>query len=184
MRSYIFIRKIGNSEPSMVMVFYLAWVSVICSAIPIAALPSEHRYVPSALEWAMLCGAGLMGTNERASLIVVINYLQLTFTVLLGVVLLHETPSWTAVGGCLLIYASTGGLLWANRAQPPPGPQAASATAEVPPDSSAHPLPLADVAEYDSESTLLAPEVRVASSELELVAAPANNGRERTSSEL
>lgn len=112
--AYVAVRKLRDTEHPMVIVFYFALVSVICS-MPLAA---PGALLPTPTEWILLLAIGATtqlgqvsitrGLHlERAGRATAVGYLQIVFAATWGALVFGERPDAATVLGALLIVAST-----------------------------------------------------------------------------
>lgn len=132
--AYVTVRKLGETDHTMVIVFYFSLIATI-GAIPIAA----PRVVwPTPLEWLVLVGVGVatqLGQvfmtiglrRERAGRATAASYLAVAFAAIWGLLFYREVPSGWLVAGALIIVASTVALSLVGPAATPCPPGRASA---------------------------------------------------------
>lgn len=112
--AYVLVRKLGETEAPLVIVFYFALISVVASMPMVAAAP----VMPTPVEWLVLLGVGLTTQAgqvyltrglqvERAGRATSVGYLQILFAVVWGLTLFGELPGRGMVLGASLIVAST-----------------------------------------------------------------------------
>lgn len=112
--AYNTIRRMGKTEHPMVIVFYFPVV-----LLPIIILPTIYYWHPPSLsEFFLLIAVGCFTHGgqvfmtkayqmERASNIVVINYLGPVYAVVLGILLFKEVPTLTSLTGiCIIVLAA------------------------------------------------------------------------------
>lgn len=115
--AYVTVRKLGQTEDPIVVVFYFAVFATIAS-IPVMA-PSAVWPTPG--EWAALLGVGVStqlgqvaltrGLQlERAGRAMAVGYLQIVFAALWGILFFAEIPRAIGVVGALVIMLSTLGV--------------------------------------------------------------------------
>lgn len=115
--AYVTVRKLGQTEDPIVVVFYFAVFATIAS-IPVMA-PSAVW--PTSGEWAALLGVGVStqlgqvaltrGLQlERAGRAMAVGYLQIVFAALWGILFFAEIPRPIGVVGALVIMLSTLGV--------------------------------------------------------------------------
>ena len=109
--AYVTIRKMGQTEHPLVIVFYFTLVTVP------AAIPGTLAGAvwPTPLEWVALLGVGLTAQAgqiyltrglqlEPAGRATAVGYLQIVFAALWGVVFFTEVPDlWTVAGGLVIL---------------------------------------------------------------------------------
>jgi len=125
--AYTTVRKLGSTEPTMVIVFWFALVSTLGS-LPV---PSATSVVPSPVEWLVLLGIGVSTYGgqvlftrglalEPAGRATAIAYVQIVFAALWSTIFFGEAPDlWTAAGA-LLVVASTFALSTTPKPKPAP----------------------------------------------------------------
>ena len=110
------IRKLRETEHSLVVVFYLPLAATL-GGLPTAA-GTELQW-PTLWEWVMLVG-GVAGCaqaaqvlltkglhNEKAGRAMVVSYLQIVFAAAWGLLVFGETMDSLSVAGALLITVGT-----------------------------------------------------------------------------
>jgi drug/metabolite transporter (DMT)-like permease len=109
--AYTTVRKLGSTEPTMVIVFWFALVSTLGS-LPV---PSALSVVPAPIEWLILLGIGLSTYGgqvlftrglalEPAGRATAIAYVQIVFAALWSTLFFGERPdAWTAAGALLVV---------------------------------------------------------------------------------
>lgn len=110
--AYVTVRKLGESEDPLVIVFYFALVSTV-GAAPITAF--SHAVWPSAGEWLALLGVGLTAQGaqilmthglrrERAGRAMAVGYLQIVFAATWGALFFAEIPDvWSFAGAAMVV---------------------------------------------------------------------------------
>ncbi len=112
--AWVTVRKLGRTEPVMVIVFYFALVATVGS-IPLVVINSIF---PTALEWVLLLFVGItthfgqlnLTTGlrlERAGRAASMTYLQIVFAALWGLLFFKEVPTIFSIAGAMLIVGST-----------------------------------------------------------------------------
>jgi drug/metabolite transporter (DMT)-like permease len=113
--AYVLVRKLRSTEHPLTIVFYFPLVATLGS-LPLA-LPTAVW--PSPLEWLVLvAGVGLTAQiaqvwmtkglgEELAGRAVAMNYLQIVFGTLWGILFFDETPSAWSFAGMALIFWGT-----------------------------------------------------------------------------
>ncbi len=108
--AYNYVRKLRGRDHPLVVVFYFSCVTLVC----VGPYTLFHWIWPTLTEWALL---GLIGAltyvaqvlmtrayqSERMSIVSNLNYLGLVYALLLGYFVFHESVSWVALSGMLLI---------------------------------------------------------------------------------
>ncbi len=109
--SFIFLRKLGQTERRITLIGVVLVASVLVNGV--LMLPQFH--VPSTLEWAKYIGAGTFAglghvtllaaaRTTPANLIAPANYSQIIWAVFIGLFFFNETPDvWTITGICLVV---------------------------------------------------------------------------------
>lgn len=109
--AYVVVRKLGQREDPLVIVFYFPLVALPASIPTMAA----DAMWPTPMEWLLLLAVGactqvgqLSITRglqlHEAGFAAVYSYTQVLFAVLLGMLFLGEYPGpWTLVGGALIL---------------------------------------------------------------------------------
>jgi drug/metabolite transporter (DMT)-like permease len=112
--AYVCVRKLGESDETLVIVFYFALVSTVGS-LPIAATEAVW---PTPHEWLALLGVGVTAQaaqilmthglkRERAGRAMAVGYLQIVFAGLWGVLFFSEVPGPWSYAGAALVVAGT-----------------------------------------------------------------------------
>lgn len=115
--AYVAVRKLGETEDPLVIVFYFAAVSTI-GAVPFTA---AEAVMPTPLEWLALAGIGVvtqvaqvMMTKglrlEAAGRAMAVGYMQIVFAAAWGMIFFLEFPDAWGIGGALLIVLGTLGI--------------------------------------------------------------------------
>ena len=113
--AYISIRKIGKKEKPLTIAVWFHSTALLLSIIGLA-LPSTNKIMPSVVDWTCMiliapCSffAQLLISRgfqiEKAALGSAVNYLQVFFGAVLGLLLFGEPISLLALFGILLIFA-------------------------------------------------------------------------------
>jgi drug/metabolite transporter (DMT)-like permease len=109
--AYVMTRRLTRTNDPLVIVFYFAFFTVVCS-LPFNLV---HFVPPRGWDWLLVLGVGVatlegqvLMTNalslESAVRVMSVGYLQIVFTALLGLALLAEVPdAWSAVGAAIII---------------------------------------------------------------------------------
>lgn len=130
---YVTVRRLRDSDDPLVVVFYFPLV-----AVPVTLPTALPVWIwPTATEWLVLAGVGLSTqlaqvcmtrglALEPAGRATSMNYMQIVFSMALGVALFAEWPSATTIAGAAVIVGATLALAWsrAGRAPPPSEPTA------------------------------------------------------------
>lgn len=122
--AYTTVRKLRETEHSLVVVFYFPLVS-IPACLPILAPVAVW---PTPLEWLMLLGIGVLTQvaqifltrglhKEPAGRATSVSYLQILFAALWGLMFFGEMPDVLSIVGALLVMS---GILLAARRRPTP----------------------------------------------------------------
>ena len=110
--AYVTVRKLGETESPLVVVFYFPLV-----AVPLISPFAVAQWVwPTPVEWGILLGVGLATQVGQISLTrglhrlpagtaTAIGYLQIVFATLLGWWVFDTLPTPLAIGGAVLIVA-------------------------------------------------------------------------------
>jgi drug/metabolite transporter (DMT)-like permease len=112
--AYVLVRKLSKSgEHPMVIVFYFALVSVVCS------IPTSMTNIiwPAPLDWTILIGVGIttqLGqvsitrglSRLKAARASAIGYLQIVFATIWGAIFFSQVPELATVIGAALIVGS------------------------------------------------------------------------------
>lgn len=112
--AWVTIRKLGQTDSYIVIVFYFALVATVGSVPFVTA----NFVLPSAFEWVILLLIGLAthfgqinltkGLKlEKAGKAASMAYLQIVFATLWGFLFFKEIPTMLSVGGAMLIIGST-----------------------------------------------------------------------------
>lgn len=108
--AYTTIRKLGETEHHLVIVFYFALVSTV-GAAPLAA---GRAVAPTLSEWGLLAGIGVVTLlaqialtqglhRERAGKAVSIGYAQVVFAGIWGLIFFGDRPNGLSLAGAALI---------------------------------------------------------------------------------
>lgn len=109
--AYVTVRKLGETEDPMVIVFWFAWVNLV-AAVPVAAPVLEW---PTPEEWLLLLAVGLSTQTaqvamteglkrERAGKAMAVGYLQIVFAAAWGLLFFGDVPDlWLAAGTALVV---------------------------------------------------------------------------------
>lgn len=112
--AYVSVRKLGQTEPALVIIFWFSLVTMAGST-PGAILTWVS---PTPMEWLILVGIGVAtqiaqvflthGLRlERAGKAIAVGYLQVVFAAGWGFLVFREIPTGWTVVGALVIIAST-----------------------------------------------------------------------------
>ncbi|KAG2494367.1 hypothetical protein HYH03_007424 [Edaphochlamys debaryana] len=131
--AFISIRLVGKSEPSLVLAVYFHTCAAASSVLPLALGVPQHAVLPSGRQWALLLGVAatsfwgqiLIGRGfqllaaGRAS---AINFTQVVYSYVLGLLFLHESLTLLGAAGSGLIAVGAVLVNLKPRKQPPPPP--------------------------------------------------------------
>lgn len=118
--AYVIVRKLSNSEDSSVIIFYFPLIALPLSV----ALMWNDFVVPNLEAFILLVFVGLFTQvgqigltkamqTESAAKATAYSYIQVIFSIILGVVLFQEMPSlWTIIGGSLIILGALINVFW------------------------------------------------------------------------
>lgn len=106
----VFVRKLVATEKTPTIVF---WFSVTATCLSLATIPFGW-VMPTPLELVLLVAAGLLGgvgqilltssyREADASLVAPFDYASMIFSLVIGWFIFSEVPTWTMLGGALLI---------------------------------------------------------------------------------
>ncbi len=112
--AWVTIRKLSQTEPIAVIVFYFAMIATFGS-IPLVMI---NPVWPTAVEWLLLIGIGVAthfgqlnltkGLKlEKAGRAASAAYLQIVFAALWGLLIFDEVPTLLRIAGAVLIVGST-----------------------------------------------------------------------------
>lgn len=112
--AWVTIRKLSQTEPVVVIVFYFAIIATLGS-VPLVMM---NPVWPTAVEWLLLTGIGVTthfgqlnltrGLKlEKAGRAASVTYLQMIFAALWGMLIFNEVPSLLSIAGAILIVGST-----------------------------------------------------------------------------
>ncbi len=112
--AYTTVRKLGESEHHMVVIFYFPLISV-GAVIPFMM---GGMLTPTPVEWLLLLGVGIVTLiaqvfltkglyRERAGRAMSVSYVQVIFAAVWGILFFNESPNSIAVAGALLIFGGT-----------------------------------------------------------------------------
>lgn len=112
--AWVTIRKLSQTEPVVVIVFYFAMITTLGS-VPLVMM---NPVWPTAVEWLLLTGIGITthfgqlnltrGLKlEKAGRAASVTYLQMVFAALWGMLIFNEVPSLLSIAGTILIVGST-----------------------------------------------------------------------------
>ncbi len=107
---YVVITKIGNADHPVVIVNYFMWISVIIGGL----LSIFNWKTPQGVEWLILLSLGLFGYFGQlfmtkayqlgsANKIVPLKYIEVVFTMVLGIAWFGESYPWLSVFGIVLV---------------------------------------------------------------------------------
>ena len=109
--AYVTVRKLGETEDPLVIVFWFAWIN-LAAAVPAAAPVLEW---PTPGGWGLLLAVGLSTQaaqvamteglkRERAGKAMAVGYLQIVFASLWGLMFFGDVPDlWLAAGTGLVV---------------------------------------------------------------------------------
>jgi len=118
--AYTTVRKLGESDHHLVVIFYFPLVS-----IPVVLpLMAGRMLWPTMVEWGLLLGVGIVTLiaqvfltkglhRERAGRAMSMSYVQVIFAGVWGILFFNESPNSIAIAGALLTFGGT--LLVARR---------------------------------------------------------------------
>ncbi|MGD8860457.1 MAG: DMT family transporter [Myxococcales bacterium] len=130
--AYVIVRKLGQTEDPLVIVFYFPMVALPAS---IPAMVAAGAVWPTPGEWVLLLLVGISTQVGQLSITrglqlhevgkaSVYSYTQVLFATLLGAVFLDELPTpWTLAGGALILASA----VVAKNAERQPAPTRAAA---------------------------------------------------------
>ncbi len=112
--AWVTIRKLSQTEPVVVIVFYFAMIATFGS-VPLVMM---NPVWPTAVEWLLLIGIGIAthfgqlnltrGLKlEKAGRAASVAYLQMVFAALWGLLIFNEIPTLLSIAGAVLIVGST-----------------------------------------------------------------------------
>lgn len=112
--AYVTVRKLGDTEDPLVIVFWFAVVNAV-AAVPAAAPAAVW---PTGAEWLLLLGVGVAALGgqlflthglerERAGKAMAVAYLQIVFAAGWGALVFDEIPDAWMVAGALLVMGGT-----------------------------------------------------------------------------
>ena len=118
----VFVRKLVMTENTSAIVF---WFSLTATVLSLITLPFGWVW-PTPAETAILIAAGLLGgvgqilltSSYRladASLVAPFDYASMLFALLIGYFAFGEVPSWTMLGGAVLVIAAGVLIIWRER---------------------------------------------------------------------
>jgi drug/metabolite transporter (DMT)-like permease len=112
--AYVTVRKLGQTEHALTIIFYFSAISVLAS-LPASALSAV---MPTPMEWLLLLAVGVTTQYgqiyltrglalERAGRATAVGYLQIVFAATWGAVFLLELPDRWVLGGAALVVVGT-----------------------------------------------------------------------------
>ncbi len=118
----VFVRKLVLTEKTPAIVF---WFSVTASFLALSTLPFGWVW-PTRGEAALLVAAGLLGgvgqilltssyREADASLVAPFDYASMLFALGIGYFVFAEVPTWTVMGGAVLIVTAGILIIWRER---------------------------------------------------------------------
>ncbi|MAS87910.1 MAG: EamA family transporter [Micavibrio sp.] len=116
----IIVKKLGETESSISIVFYFTLISTLCSG---AFLTFYWRTPDSFLVWAAFIGAGLLGGIGQiwttrsyqyapAAFVSPFSYLAIIYAVIFGIIFFGEHPNISVLLGSAVVIASGILVLW------------------------------------------------------------------------
>lgn len=118
--AYVLVRKLSTSEDSSVIIFYFPLI-----ALPLSIMLMWNDFVIPNLEaLILLIGVGLFTQigqigltkamrTEAAAKATAYSYIQVIFSIVIGIVLFNEVPSfWTLIGGSFIILGALINVFW------------------------------------------------------------------------
>lgn len=110
----VIVKKLGETEPSIVIVFYFTLISTLCAAI---FLPVYWKAPADIYVWMAFIGSGVCGgigqiltTRSHqyapAAIISPFNYLAIILAVIYGYLFFDEVPKITMLFGSLIVISS------------------------------------------------------------------------------
>jgi drug/metabolite transporter (DMT)-like permease len=118
----VFVRKLVNTEKTAAIVFYFSLTATVLSLV---TLPFGWVW-PTPGETALLVTAGLLGglgqilltssyREADASLVAPFDYASMLFALGIGYFIFAEVPTWTMLGGAVLIVTAGILIIWRER---------------------------------------------------------------------
>jgi drug/metabolite transporter (DMT)-like permease len=118
----VFVRKLVNTEKTAAIVFCFSLTATLLSLV---TLPFGWVW-PTPIEATLLVGAGLLGglgqilltssyREADASLVAPFDYASMLFALLIGYFVFSEVPTWTMLGGAVLIVVAGILIIWRER---------------------------------------------------------------------
>jgi drug/metabolite transporter (DMT)-like permease len=115
----VFVRKLVLRENTATIVF---WFSVTATVLSLATIPFGWVW-PTPTEWVLLISAGLLGgvgqifltasyRHADASVIAPFEYASMIFSLAIGWFVFSEVPTWTMLGGAVLVVAAGILIIW------------------------------------------------------------------------
>jgi drug/metabolite transporter (DMT)-like permease len=112
--AYVTVRKLGQTEHPLTIIFYFSAISVLAS-LPASALSAV---MPTPMEWLLLLAVGVTTQYgqiyltrglalEQAGRATAVGYLQIVFAATWGAVFLLELPDRWVLGGAALVVGGT-----------------------------------------------------------------------------
>jgi len=119
---FIVIRKIGNSENSLVIINYFMIMALLFGGF----MSINNWKTPNANEWILLLSLGVFGyfgqlyltkafQSYKTSVIAPLKYLEVIFTMLIGLFWFQEAYNWWTVLGIFLIFLGLSYNLFLNK---------------------------------------------------------------------
>jgi len=116
--AYVTVRTIGSNVNPFVLVTYFSGISTVASVIACAAIPSQRKMaiLPPinfilpllVLSFTALFGQALLNRGlqlEKAGKAASMNYLQIIFSLIFEITLLHTKPEITSLIGAALVFS-------------------------------------------------------------------------------
>lgn len=118
----VFVRKLVNTEKTPAIVFYF---SLTATCLSLVTVPFGWVW-PTAFETMLLVSAGLLGglgqilltssyREADASVVAPFDYASMIFALLIGYFVFAEVPTWTMLGGAMLVILAGILIIWRER---------------------------------------------------------------------
>eukprot|EP00798_Chlamydomonas_sp_ICE-L_P011875 gene11875-14981_t len=125
--AFISIRKIGSREPALVMSIYFHSIAAFTSFLPLCVGVPEYMVIPDGTQSVLLLAIGALSFGAQmvlgrgfqllvAAKAGAINFSQVVFSYILGMLFLHEQLRWFGPVGSVLVACGTVMVNW--RQQP------------------------------------------------------------------
>ncbi|MEO0895530.1 MAG: DMT family transporter [Bacteroidota bacterium] len=119
---FVIIRKIGNSEHTVVIISYFMALTTLVSGV----MMIPFWINPTLLQWSMLMGMGVLGyygqvwmtkgfQSEDVGKVAPIRYMEVVFSLILGLIFFSETYSPYAFLGIIMIVGSMLANVWLKK---------------------------------------------------------------------